>query len=149
MTGTSNTSEVIYDGPWHYTGYHGCKSVCYLRLYQPTGHSDQAMVAVFTELAGNSGTSITNRIEVLATMAWEFLQRPEVAPTVVEHYPARGHYNPHTEKWQFPEQFDLLEFSRKPDGCFEKPRWRRVSRESIEALIGQTLRDLSCQQEPS
>ena len=141
--------EVIYDGPWHYTGYHGCKSVCYLRLYQPTGQSDQAAVAVFTELAGNSGTSITNRIEVLATMAWAFLQRPEVAPTVVEHYPARGHYNPHTEKWQFPEQLDLLEFSRKPDGSFEKPRWRRVPRESVEALIGQPLRALSSQQESS
>lgn len=141
--------EIIYDGPWHYKGYHGCKSVCYLRLYQPTGQSDQAAVAVFTELAGNSGTSITNRIEVLATMAWEFLQRPEVAPTVVEHYPARGHYNPHTEKWQFPEQLDLLEFSRKPDGSFEKPRWRRVPRESVEALIGQPLRALSSQQESS
>lgn len=140
---------VIYDGPWHYKGYHGCKSVCYLRLYQPTGQSDQATVAVFTELPGNSGTSITNRIEVLATMAWEFLQRPEVAPTVVEHYPSRGHYNPHTGKWQFPEQFDLLEFSRKPDDGFEKPRWRRVFRESVEALIGQPLRDLSYQKEPS
>lgn len=142
MTGSNSMTEVIYDGPWHYTGYHGCKSVCYLRLYQPTGQRDQAAVAIFTELPDNIGTSVTNRIEVLATMVWEFLQRPEVAPTVVEHYPARGHYNPHTEKWQFPEQFDLLEFSRKPDGCFEKPRWRRVSRESVEALIGQTLRKI-------
>lgn len=135
--------EVIYDGPWHYKGYYGCQSVCYLRLYQPKGRSDLAAVAVFTELPGNIGTSVTNRIEVLATMAWEFLQRPEVAPTVVEHYPSRGYYNPHTDKWQFPDQFDLLEFSRKPDGSFEKPRWRRVSRESVEALIGQTLRELT------
>ncbi len=61
--------EVIYDGPWHYTGYHGCKSVCYLRLYQPMEQSDQAAVAVFTELPDSVGTSVTNRIEVLATMA--------------------------------------------------------------------------------
>ncbi len=142
MTGSNSMTEVIYDGPWHYKGYHNCKSVCYLRLYQPTGQSDQAAMAVFTELPGNIGTSVTNRIEVLATMAWEFLQKPTVAPTVVEHYPGRGHYNPHTERWQFPEQFDLLEFSRNPDGSFEKPRWRRVSRESVEALIGQTLREL-------
>ena len=135
-------TEVLYDGPWHYKGYHGCQSICYLRLYQPTGQSDQAAVAVFTELPGNIGTSVTNKIEVLATMAWEFLQEPEVAPTVIEHYPARGHYNSHFGKWQFPEQFDLLEFSRKPDGSFEKPRWQRVSRESVEALIGQTLREL-------
>lgn len=135
-------TEVIYDSPWHYTGYHGCKSVCYLRLYQPTGQSDQAAVAVFTELPGNIGTSVTNRIETLATMAWEFLQRPELPPTVVEHYPNRGLYNTHTGKWQFSEQFDLLEFNRKPDGSFEKPRWRRVSRESVETLIGQALREI-------
>ena len=133
-------TEIIYDGPWHYKGYHGCHSVCYLRLYQPEAHSP--VVAVFTELAANIGTSVTNKIETLATMAWEFLQQPEVPPVVVEHYPNRGHYNSHFGKWQFPEQFDLLEFSRKPDGSFEKPRWRRVSRESIEALIGQTLREI-------
>lgn len=132
--------QVIYDGPWHFAGYHGCKSVCYLRLFQPAVVGPA--VAVFTELSCNPGTSITNRIEALATMAWEFLQKPETAPTVVEHYPGRGHYNSHTGKWQFFEQFDLLEFDRKPDGSFEKPRWRRVSRDCVEALIGKTLREL-------
>lgn len=140
----STPAEIIYDGPWHYKGYHGVKSVCYLRLYQPKGLSGQLTqlrpaIAIFTELDSNAGTSVTNRIEVLATSAWEFLQKPDAAPVVIEHYPNRGVHNPHTNRWQFPEQFDLLEFERKSDGSFMKPRWRRVPRVTIEELTGQTF----------
>jgi hypothetical protein len=134
-------AEVIYDGPWHYRGYHGVKSVCYLRLYQPKELTEQAearpAIAVFTELEGQAGTSITNRIEVLATLAWEFLQKPETAPVVIEHYKNRGVHNTHTDRWQFPESFDLVEFDRKPDGSFQKPRWRRILRAEVEKLIRQ------------
>jgi hypothetical protein len=159
-------TEVIYDGPWHYRGYHGVKSVCYLRLYQPKesngqpkGQRDERLepsepseakpaIAIFTELEGQAGTSITNRIEALATLAWEFLQasssfqacqKPEAAPVVIEHYKNRGVHNPHTDRWQFPESFDFVEFDRKPDGSFEKPRWRRISRAEVEKLIGRSL----------
>ena len=128
-------AETVYDGPWHYLGYHGVKSVCYLRLYQPK--EPRPAIAIFTELKNNPGSSITNRIEVLATTAWEFLQRPDAAPVVIEHYPNRGVYSTRANRWQFPEQFDLLEFGRKPDGSFEKPRWRRVGRVTVEQLIGQ------------
>ncbi|WP_394793838.1 hypothetical protein [Armatimonas sp.] len=82
---------------------------------------------------------MTNRIEVLATLAWEFLQKPEKPPVVFEHYPNRGVHNPHTDKWQFPESFDLVAFDRKPDGSFEKPRWRRVPRVQIEKMVGQVF----------
>ncbi|WP_309707573.1 hypothetical protein [Armatimonas sp.] len=130
----SEPAKVIYDGPWHYQGYHGVRSVCYLRLYQPK--EPRPAIAIFTEIESNPGTSITNRIEVLTTLAWEFLQKPDAAPVVIEHYPNRGVHNTHTDRWQFPEQFDLLEFDRKPDGSFFKPRWRRVGRVTAEELIG-------------
>lgn len=138
----SAPAEIIYDGPWHYKGYHSVKSVCYLRLYQLKESSGQPpeprpAIAIFTELDSNAGTSVTNRIEVLATLVWEFLQKPEATPVVIEHYPNRGVHNPHTNRWQFPEQFDLLEFERKSDGSFMKPRWRRVSRVTVEELTGQ------------
>ena len=136
-------AEIIYDGPWHYKGYHGVKSVCYLRLYQPK--EPRPAIAIFTELENNPGSSITNQIEVLATTAWEFLQRPENPPVVVQHYPGRGVPNTHTDRWQFPEQFDLLEFERKTDGSFVKPRWRRIARATVEKLIEQTLRQLTLQ----
>lgn len=136
--------EVIYDGPWHYRGYHGVKSVCYLRLYQPQESTGQPRnpnpaIAIFSELATNPGTSVTNRIEVLVTLAWEFLQKPEDAPIVIENYPNRGVYNPTRDTWQFPESFDIVEFDKKQGGSFEKPRWRRIPRTEVEKLIGQSL----------
>ena len=129
--------EIVYDGSWHYRGYHGVRSVCYLRLYQPP--SPRPAIVIFTELDRNPGTSVTNRIEVLATLVWEHLQKPEAAPVVIEHYPNRGVHNIHTDKWQFPEHFDIVEFARKPDGYFEKPRWRRISRAEVEKLIGSSF----------
>ena len=134
-------AEVVYDGPWHYKGYHGVKSVCYLRLYQPK--EPRPAIAIFTEIEGQTGTSITNRIEVLAALACEFLQKPDAAPVVIEHYPNRGVHNTYTDRWQFPEHFDFVEFSRKSDGSFEKPKWRRTSRFTVEQLIGQALRTLT------
>ena len=132
-------AEVVYDGPWHYRGYHGVKSVCYLRLYQAKAEQSGARpaIAIFTELEGNPGTSVTNKIEVLATLVWEFLRKPAAPPVVIEHYPNRGVHNTYTGRWQFPESFDLVEFDRKPDGSFEKPRWRRTSRQAVEQLLGQ------------
>ncbi|WP_309708785.1 hypothetical protein, partial [Armatimonas sp.] len=73
------------------------------------------------------------------TSAWEFLQKPDAAPVVIEHYPNRGVHNTHTGQWQFPEQFDLIEFERKSDGSFMKPRWRRAPRTAVEELVGQSL----------
>ena len=137
-------AEVVYDGPWHYKGFHGCRSICHLRLLRPveTGPAETGpAVAIFTEIDQNPGSSVTNRIEVLATLAWEFLQKPDPPPIIVEHYPNRGVHNTHTGKWQFPEQFDLVEFDRKPDGSFVRPRWRRISRKTVQELITPNVLD--------
>lgn len=142
---------MIYAGGWHYKGYHNTPSVCILRLYQPraedgaldTPETLPPAVALFTEAHNNEGTSITNRIEVLATSAWEYLQKPEKPPIVIEHYLNRGVYNPTRDRWQFPESFDIVEFDRKPDGSFEKPRWRRIPRTEVEKLVGSDLLKLS------
>jgi hypothetical protein len=135
-------ADPVYEGAWFYEGYHRCKSVCYLRLYQPRGDHDEHFlpaVAIFTEVESNEGTSVTNRIEVLAGSAWEFLLKPEEAPLVIEHYPNHGYHNPHADRWQFPESFDLVEFDRGRDGSFQKPRWKRIQKEEVEALIGRPL----------
>ncbi|WP_309711164.1 hypothetical protein [Armatimonas sp.] len=145
MKGTT-PAEIVYDGPWHYQGYHGVKSVCYLRLYQPKESDGQPKeprpaIAIFTEIESNPGTSITNRVEVLATLAWQFLQKPDAAPVVIEHYPNRGVHNTHTDRWQFPESFDFVEFDKKPDGSFEKPTWRRIPHAEVEKLIGKPFQE--------
>ena len=51
----AHSAEVLYDGPWHYKGYHECRSVCHLRLLRPV--QTEATVAIFTEINQNLGTS--------------------------------------------------------------------------------------------
>lgn len=131
-------ARLLYDGEWKYRGYHDSPSVCHLRLFEPM-ETDKPLVAIFTELDSNPGTSVTNRIEVLATMVWQYLERPDRGLTVIEHYPNRGMHNPRTGKWQFPEEFDIVTFELS-DGCrFARPKWRRVSREEIENTIHQKI----------
>jgi hypothetical protein len=135
-------AEVVYEGAYLFQGYHGARSVCYLRLYQPSGSPGSDVpppVAIFTEVASNTGTSVTNRIEHLTLSAWEFLQKPEKPLIVIEHYPNRGWHNPSIDKWQFPETFKQVEFDRGEGGSFKAPRWERIEKQEVETLIGQTL----------
>lgn len=134
-------ARVLYDGKWKYRGYHDSPSMCHLRLFEPV-ETYKPLIAIFTELDSNPGTSVTNRIEVLATMAWQWQERPQRGLTVVEHYPNRGMHNPIKNRWQFPEEFDVVTFEQS-DGCrFARPKWRRVSRQEIEGMIGQPLQEV-------
>lgn len=139
-TTESAPAEVLYDGLWTFAGYHGCRSVCRLRLYRP--QAPRPIITIISELAdnpGNPGTSVTNRIEHLARTIWVFLGRPEPPPVILEHYGDRGVYNSYRNRWQFPESFDFVELSRKPCGSFHKPLWRRTCRQTVEMLIGQSF----------
>ena len=40
----------------------------------------------------------------------------------------------------YKEEFDLVTFTRTDNG-FEHPVWRRISKEEVETIIGQTLTD--------
>jgi hypothetical protein len=131
-------ARLLYEGEWKYTGYHNNTSVCHRRLFAPV-EADRPLIAIFTELDSNPGTSVTNRIEHLATMVWQWQERPEHGLTVIEHYPNRGMHNPIKNRWQFPEEFDIVTFEQF-DGCrFVRPKWRRVSRQTVEEMIGQCL----------
>ena len=139
---SASPARILYDGEWKYRGYHDSPSVCHLRLFEPI-ETDNPLIAVLTELDANPGTSVTNRIEVLATMVWQWQERPERGLTVIEHYPNRGMHNPRTGRWQFPEEFDIITFE-KSDGCrFARPIWRRIPRQIVEEMIGQTFLPVS------
>lgn len=136
-------SRLLHDGEWRYRGYHDCPSVCHLRIYQPTNPAEP-LIVVFTELRTNTGTSITNRIEHLATTVWRWLERPERGMMVIEHYQPRGVCvrTATGERWQFAEEFDRVEMTRTTDERFEKPVWKPSTRTAIESLIGQPFAPL-------
>ena len=60
-----------------YPGYHGCVSWCRVRVYGPDPErlrdADKRPVVVATERDDNPGTSVTNRIEVIATVLYRLL----------------------------------------------------------------------------
>ena len=98
---------------FNYRGFHGCPSLCGLHVeLLPDGRT----LVICTELSDNSGTSVTNFAEELATLV---CGRFGVAPdrlVWIEHYPASPVHGPEPD-------WDLVEFTW--DGArFQDPNWR-------------------------
>ena len=120
------------DQTFPYLGYYDCPSQCRLRVWQEPG---QVPVVLFTELDDNPGTSITNMIEYIAWEAFKLLERPESGMVTIEHYRDRGIVR---GKPLYKEEFDLVTFTQTASG-FDDPCWRRISKEEVERIIGETL----------
>jgi len=98
-------------------------------------HVHPLTVVLLTELADNPGCSITNGIEDARRAV---LHRwPELNPArlvLVEHYDSSS-YPPSRRRETIEESFDLVTFS--PEDL--QPRWQRISKRSLEALLGAKL----------
>ncbi len=134
----------VMDGTFHYRGYHGCPSFCRLRVFEPEAGKEEkqglAPVALFTEREDNPGTSITNRIEHLATEVYKLLERPEAGLTVIEHYEDRAFVG---KRPMFKEEFDKVTLTWTRHQGFIDPRWKPLCRAEVEDRIGQTLDPLA------
>jgi hypothetical protein len=106
-------------------GWGTWESTCRLRLYT---RPDRAVV-IATELPENSGTSITTAADHLATwVTYQYALHPEHL-CWIEHYPAG---------LESAASYDLVTFAW--DGIrFSQPRWRRVAKAAVEALVGEPV----------
>lgn len=107
-----------------YKGFHGFPSKCGIDIVK---HND-TFIVILTELPDNSGTSITNIIESLATMVYyQFLNGVPIEKIIwIEHYPPSRHRE---------ETFDEVTF--KWNGkYFFSPRWKRISPSELTIMIG-------------
>jgi hypothetical protein len=129
----SSTNRVLYDDEFSYIGYHGCRSLGHLRLFDPG--PDKPYTVIVTELDTNPGTSVTNAAEKLAASVWQFLERPARGMTWIEHYRDRAFI---AKRPQFKEHFDLVSFNQV-GSTFRHPRWRRISKDEAQALCGTFL----------
>lgn len=111
----------------HYKGLHGGEAKCRLYVYQ----DDEKTVAIFSEMEENKGTSITNRIEHLATEIWESLSRPANF-TVFEMY-REGLRDPKRSTFD-QEEITRVEFTLTDHG-YRTPRWHYVTRKDVEAIL--------------
>jgi len=135
------------DTRYHFRGLHGCSSHCHLRLYVASPGERQGPVALVTQCWDGPGTSVTNWAERLAFEVWTMLQAdhphsPEELVWIENYQPAPpglGASSP-----IFKNEFDRVTFTlvRGRDGRLAglaAPRWREVSREEVERLIGQRV----------
>jgi hypothetical protein len=121
--------QPFLDSLCRYRGLLGGPAHCRLRIFEVPG---EAPVVIATELPDNPGTSVTNFAEHLATAVWHLLERPPAGLTWIEHYP------PQETGTRREESFALVLFTQI-DGRYYGPRWRHVTREEVETLIGGAL----------
>jgi hypothetical protein len=121
----------------HYRDWNAGSGRCGIEIFDPP---DGVPVIVLTELPWNTNTSITNMVEVLA------------AEAVLEYLPQRKHSRPtfrlieHLYEWLTgADLFELVTFELAWPGGKKNsdrpnlgaPRWRRLNRREVEALIGE------------
>lgn len=97
-----------YEGLWKYP------AKCGVEIKKKNGF----IKVILTELKDNPGTSVTNFIEKLATMIWNYLAGTPVCNIVwIEHYPADKKRK---------ETFDRVFLSW--DGKqFQHPEWKHIA----------------------
>lgn len=76
--------EYIERDPWRFIGFSRHDALCRLQLLK----KDDIALVMFTELAGNPGTSITNATEALATSVVHAFGLSPRKCLFIEHYPA-------------------------------------------------------------
>jgi hypothetical protein len=126
-----------------YTGYHGFPAHCHIRIYD----HNQKTIVVATELEDNTGTSITNMAEYIATDIWVDLGRPPLERFMwIEHYPERGII---AGRPTIKEDFDMVTFEQttwkfgEPDHqadypqVLREPKWKHITKDELERLIGE------------
>jgi hypothetical protein len=129
---------LVFDEEQKFGGYFGDPARCRLRIYAVPG---QRAVCIATELPDNPGTSITDRAEGLATIAFciAILQfrASEDGIVWIEHHPGR----PDDPIEAFRQDlYSRVKFDWDAEQArFCNPRWEHVTRETVEDLIGQPL----------
>lgn len=125
--------RLLEERDFPYRGYHGCASLCRLRIFAPEPHEERPYVVIATELEENKGTSITNMAEHLAWAVWEYLEKPVQGMQWIEHYRDRALIG---GRPMYKESFDIVTFETGPDGRFRHPTWRPAKKEEILRLAG-------------
>ena len=126
-----------YDFTLLYPCYPGCLSWCRVRVYGPDPERSQDAgkppVVVATEQDNNPGTSITNRIEVIVSIAYCLLGCPNEGITVIEHYKDRAFIGGR------PLLRARVEMDWDRRHGFRSPKWFPLTEGTVETLLGENL----------
>jgi len=123
------------DDVLNFTGYHGCASKCGVTIYRCCLNDLTCLpylVVVLTELADNTGTSVTNASEDLATLVRERYQNTVTGGLPVfwvEHYPAGP--------GRRDETYDSVCYATQRGGRYAAPVWGRLTTDQFLELTQQ------------
>ena len=122
----------------------GIEGRCRVRIYAPPAASSGLPTVLLSELAGNTGPSITNEVEQIAAVLSRYLPEQDGAEPpflLVEHYPDMGCRRDALAAEHF-DQVTLAHYAGRPRWSvqqrgmvqrFGEPDWRRVDRAQVEA----------------
>lgn len=128
---TPNDFIFHYDPPALKAGF------CRVRLYSRGRSERRSAVVILTELADNTGASVTEAAETIAAkLCWEHRLNPNRV-IWIEHYPYRQ-MNP-LEPISSDGSFDMVTFNWQGPYA-SNPEWFRVEKVSVEDMIGESLR---------
>lgn len=109
-------------------------SKCQLRIYR--SYSMPSIVICSDLDESDTGTSITNSVENVATLIWQQYSQLQILSNpgfmFIEHYP----YHNRTEYEAKPENFSLVQFNWNGNK-FSQPRWSPLTSDVVLALINQ------------
>jgi hypothetical protein len=129
---------------FRFRGFHGCQCVCDLEIIPI---ADGRTVVIATEREDNSGTSVTNVAEHLASFVCDSFGIDPEKLVWIEHYGYPSALSP-----QRPREYDLVTFQRRapeqirwapsvlrmhPDGWpgyFDEPAWRPMQEDDWRGL---------------
>jgi hypothetical protein len=115
---------------YNYSGYSRCACVCNVEIYK----GPERALVIMTELPENTGTSVTNISEQLATeLRAKFLAGyPPMRIIWIEHYPKQAGAGG--------ESFDSVHYSWNAKQEYIEPTWRHLTKRAVQELkVGMEL----------
>ena len=128
MLDASHYERIVIDR-YRYRGFHDCESHCSLEILRSPS---RPTIVIATEMEDNSGMSVTNVCEHLASRVCVDFKIDPSSLVWIEHY---GYPNPINSKR--PRTYDLVTFTILQAGhnvLFAYPRWRPMTQNDWHKL---------------
>lgn len=110
----------------------GTPAHCRLRIFD----TDAGAIVIFSELATNTGISVTNASVDLATEIANVYRLNRTTTRWIEHYDRTSYQ--HAGK-DMTETFDEITYTWSLYGVASDPQWRRIAGEELEIAIAEEL----------
>ena len=110
----------------------GTPAHCRLRIFD----TETGAVVIFSELADNTGISVTNATAILATEIANVYRLNRTTTRWIEHY-NRSSYRHAGE--DMTESFDEITYTWSLYGVAEHPQWKHLVGEELEIALDEEL----------